>query len=105
VWLCEGQINLKTCSDYQLNAQFLYSSTICILHYDPQHVSKSTLLILRRTNCITTASGIVIMENLISTLFTYRVIQEKSAIVWEMIVCVILSKKGSYEHGSDFEGY
>ena len=48
-----------TCSNYQLNAQFLYSSTICTLHYDPQHVSSSTLLILRRTNCITTASGIV----------------------------------------------
>jgi len=32
---------------------------MCLLHYDPQHVSSSTLLILRRTNCITTASGIV----------------------------------------------
>jgi len=30
-----------------------------MLHYDPQHVSNSTLLIFRRTNCITTASGIV----------------------------------------------
>ena len=30
-----------------------------MLHYDPQNVSSSTLLILRRTNCITTASGIV----------------------------------------------
>ena len=30
-----------------------------MLHYDPQHVSSSTLLILKRTNCITTASGIV----------------------------------------------
>ena len=30
-----------------------------MLHYDPQRVSNSTLLILRRTNCITTASGIV----------------------------------------------
>ena len=30
-----------------------------MLHYDPQHVSSSTLFILRRTNCITTASGIV----------------------------------------------
>jgi len=29
-----------------------------MLHYAPQHVSSSTLLILRRTNCITTASGI-----------------------------------------------
>ena len=30
-----------------------------MLHYTPQHVSSSTLLILRRTICITTASGIV----------------------------------------------
>ena len=30
-----------------------------MLHYAPQHVSSSTLLILRRTNCITTAPGIV----------------------------------------------
>ena len=30
-----------------------------MLHYDPQHVSSSTLLDLRRKNCITTASGIV----------------------------------------------
>ena len=30
-----------------------------MLHYAPQHVSSSTLLILRRTNFVTTASGIV----------------------------------------------
>jgi hypothetical protein len=30
-----------------------------MLHYASQHVSSSTLLILRRTNCITTASGTV----------------------------------------------
>ena len=30
-----------------------------MLHYAPQHVSSSTLLILRRINFITTASGIV----------------------------------------------
>jgi len=30
-----------------------------MLHYTPQHVSSSMLLIMRRTNCITTASGIV----------------------------------------------
>ena len=30
-----------------------------MLHYDPQHVSSSTLLILRRANCFTTVSGIV----------------------------------------------
>jgi len=28
-------------------------------HYTPQHISSSTLLIIRRTNFITTASGIV----------------------------------------------
>ena len=33
-----------------------------MLHYDTQHVSSSTLLILRRTNCITTASGIVTLH-------------------------------------------
>jgi len=31
-------------SNYQLNAQFFYFSTIYMLHYDPQHVSSSTLL-------------------------------------------------------------
>ena len=30
-----------------------------MLHYTPQHVSSSRLLIIRRTNCITTASGVV----------------------------------------------
>ena len=30
-----------------------------MLHYAPQHVPSSTLLIIRRTNCITTASGSV----------------------------------------------
>ena len=30
-----------------------------MLHYDPQHVSSSTLLIFRGTNFIITASGIV----------------------------------------------
>ena len=33
-----------------------------MLHYDPRHVSSSTLLIIRRTNCITTASGIVTLH-------------------------------------------
>ena len=32
-----------------------------MLHYI-QHVSSSTLLIIRRTNCITTASGIVTLH-------------------------------------------
>ena len=46
-------------SNYQLNAQFLYSITIDMLHHNPRHVSSSTMLIFRRSNCIITASGIV----------------------------------------------
>ena len=30
-----------------------------MLHYNPRHVSSSTMLIFRRSNCIITASGIV----------------------------------------------
>ena len=30
-----------------------------MLHYNPRHVSNSTMLIFRGTNCITAASGIV----------------------------------------------
>ena len=48
-------------SRYQINAQFLYSITIHMIHYNPQHVSSSTMLIFRGTNCIITASGIVIL--------------------------------------------
>jgi len=33
-----------------------------MLHYTPQHVSSSTLLIIRRTNCMTTASGIITLQ-------------------------------------------
>ena len=48
-------------TSYQLNAQFLYSITIYMLHYNPQHFSSSTLLIFRSKDCIITASGIVIL--------------------------------------------
>jgi hypothetical protein len=46
---------------FQLPTQctFLYSITICMLHYDPRHVSSINMPIFRRTNCIITASGIV----------------------------------------------
>ena len=54
---CASQYRLF--SSYQRNAYFLYSRKIYMLHYNPQHVSSSTLLIFRRTNCIITASGIV----------------------------------------------
>jgi len=35
----------------------------------------------------------------------YRVIQEESAILWEMIVCVILSKKVHVNMGPILDGY
>ena len=56
---CKSDKHFKLVSSYQLNAHFLYSITTNMLHYNPQHVTSSTLLILRRTNCIITASGIV----------------------------------------------
>ena len=34
-----------------------------MLHYNPRHVSNSTMLIFRRSNCIITASGIVTLCN------------------------------------------
>ena len=41
------------------NAQFPYSITIWMLHYNPRHVSNINMPIFRRTNCIITASVIV----------------------------------------------
>jgi len=35
----------------------------------------------------------------------YRVIKEESAILWEMIVCVILSKKVHMNMGPSLNGY
>jgi hypothetical protein len=46
-------------SNTNFNAQFLYSITICMLHYNPRHVSSINMPIFRRTNCIITVSGIV----------------------------------------------
>ena len=42
---------------------------------------------------------------LVSVLQLYRVIQEESAILWEMIVCVILSKKVHMNMGPILNGY
>jgi hypothetical protein len=41
------------------NAQFLYSLTICMLHYNPRHVLSINMSIFRKTNYIITTSGIV----------------------------------------------
>ena len=48
---------------------FLYSLTICLLHYYPRHVSSINIPIFRRKNCIHTASGIfALCKRLPSTL-------------------------------------
>ena len=38
-------------------------------------------------------------------IYTHRVIQEESAILWKMIVCVILSKKVHVNMGPILNGY
>ena len=43
--------------------------------------------------------------NPLATNVIYRVIQEESAILWEMIVCVILSKKVHINMYPIFDGY
>ena len=53
------QKRVETYFNYQLNAQILYSITVCMLHYNPRHVSSINMPIFSRTNCIITASGIV----------------------------------------------
>ena len=40
-----------------------------------------------------------------ATVNTHRVIQEESAILWEIIVCVILSKKVHMNMGPILNGY
>jgi hypothetical protein len=40
-----------------------------------------------------------------ATVNTYRVIQEESVILWEIIVCVILSKKVHMNMGPILNGY
>ena len=52
-------LKIRDLFNNQINAQFLYSITICILHYNPRHISSIEIPIFRRTNCIITASGIV----------------------------------------------
>ena len=48
---------------------FIYSLTICFLHYYPRHVSSINMPIFRRKNCIHTASGIfALRKRLHSTL-------------------------------------
>jgi hypothetical protein len=53
---CMGPISFTN-----FNAQYFYSLTICMLHYNPRHVSSIKMPIFSRTNCIITASGIIVL--------------------------------------------
>ena len=50
--------NIELFHQPTLMHDFLYSLTICLLHYYPRHVSGINMPIFRRENCIHTASGI-----------------------------------------------
>ena len=54
---CQNLFQLPT-----LMHKFFYSIKLCILHYNPRHVSSINMPIFRRTNCIITASGIVTLR-------------------------------------------
>jgi len=60
--LSQGRTAVAQCGLFTYKSVPVIFEPPCMLHYDPQHVSSSTLLILRKTNCITTASGIVTLD-------------------------------------------
>ena len=55
---------------------------------------------LINTHCVQNSELLTLIED-----GTYRVIQEESAILWEMIVCMILSKKVHMNMGPILNGY
>jgi hypothetical protein len=85
------KLSIDFFSSYQLNAHFLYSVTIYLLHYNPQHVSSNTLLIFRRTNCIITAFGIVTLcKSPLSTGILYGRLQRVTILKAVIIQFVLL---------------
>ena len=58
-----GQQNIKLFHQPTLMPEFVYSLTICLLHYYPRHVSSINMPIFRRKNRIHTASGILALIN------------------------------------------
>ena len=65
----ETQNLLEVFHQPTLMHNFLYSLTICLLHYYPRHVSSINMSIFRRKNCIHTTSGIfALCKRLHSTL-------------------------------------
>jgi hypothetical protein len=80
--------------------KFFYTITICMLHYNPRHVSKINMTIFRRTNCIIKASGIVTlckrlyrMQSLLSSGILYSRLQ-RVTIPEAVIIQFVLLKMG-----------
>ena len=90
-------IQLQFISFTNFNAQFLYSLPICMLHYNPRHVSSINMPIFRRTNCIITASGIVTLckglYSLLSSGILYSSLQ-RVTIPYTVIIQFVLLKMG-----------
>ena len=64
-----GVVIIELLHQPTLMHSFLYSLTICLLHYYPRHVSSINMSIFRRKNCIHTASGMfALCKRLYSTL-------------------------------------
>ena len=60
----------QTCFNYQLNAQFLYSITIYMLHYNPRHVSSrlsllSTSVLYSHLQRVTISDAVIIQFDLL----------------------------------------
>jgi hypothetical protein len=81
LWPC---IIVENYFNNQLNAQFLYSLSICMLHYNPRHVSSINMPIFRRRNFIITASGVVTLCKRL-----YR-IPDESRLLCSLLLCGIL---------------
>ena len=62
-----------------------------MLHYNPRHVSSSTMLIFRRSNCIITASDIVTVEINERSLISAVTIPDAVIIQFDLLkICTVL---------------
>jgi hypothetical protein len=66
--------------------KFFYSITICMLHYNPRHVSSINMRIFRGTICIITESGIV---TLCKRLYS---MPDKSRVCYHSAYCTALQR-------------
>ena len=81
------RLSLELFHQPTLMHNFLYSLTICLLHYYPRHVSSISMSIFRRKNCIHTASGILALcKRLPTTLVESGLSKKRISIIMLMFV-------------------